>query len=105
VATATSAAAGHVLIVQDLKHLLRPCPSLDVDLLARDTDLSQFVEHAKMFFRGHFAAASGLIAHGQVVVAVLAVERAAPRYLNGNLQRHPLRTLPMMQVRAEFVIP
>src|SRR5260370_13506418 len=36
VARATSAPPGHVPIVQNLKHLVRPCPTLDIDLFAGD---------------------------------------------------------------------
>ncbi len=47
--------------------------------------LDQLIEQAKMLFRAHFATAGVLICHGQVVVAVPAFQRTAPRHFNRNL--------------------
>ena len=63
--------------------------------------LDQFVEHLEMFFRGHFAAAGFLVAHGEIVVAVLAFERAAAGDFDGNLHGHSLAQLLLVQVCAE----
>ena len=63
--------------------------------------LDQLVEHPEVLFRAHFAFAGVLVAHGQVVVAVLAFQRTTPRHLNRNLERRPLAKVALVQVFAE----
>lgn len=48
-----------------------------------------------MLFEGQFLSAGSVIAHRQVVIAMEAIERAPPSYLDGNLKRRsfPLKLL------------
>src|SRR5579863_10210125 len=57
-----------------------------------------------MLFGSHFAAASVLVAHGEIVVAVLAFERTATGDFDRNLHGHALTGLFLVQVRAELAV-
>jgi hypothetical protein len=63
--------------------------------------IDEFVEHAEVFFRGHFTAACIPVAHGQVVIAMLALEWAAPRDFDGDLQGRTLSAVFLVKIRAK----
>src|SRR4029077_1541379 len=66
--------------------------------------LDQLVEHAEVLFLGHLAVLAVEIAHGQVVIAVQALERTTPRHFDGNLQGHTFARLAFMQSCAELAV-
>jgi hypothetical protein len=51
------------------------------------THLQQFIEQSYVFLKRQFSAPRVGVTHRQIVVAMLAFERAAMRYLDGHLHR------------------
>ena len=51
------------------------------------TGVNKFIEEAAMLFECELSSASGVIAHGQVVVAMEALEGTPAREFDGHLER------------------
>ena len=57
-----------------------------------------------MLGEGHFGSARGLVSHGQVVIAVLAIERAAARDFDGYIHRRAFPGEALMNPAAKLPV-
>lgn len=65
---------------------------------------NQFVQKPHVFFQRQFLLARVVVAHRQVVVTMLTLERAAVRYLNRHLRRNPPPLLALVDQAGEITV-
>src|SRR5271165_4593364 len=66
--------------------------------------LDQFIEYTEVLFLAQLPLPGVHITHGQVVIAVQALQRTPTRHLDRNLQRHTLASLALMKIRTERAV-
>jgi hypothetical protein len=68
------------------------------------THFDEFIEKADVFFESHFLAAGLGIVHGEIVVAVLALEGTTVRNFNRHFHGSAAMHLSLVDLRGEFPV-